>query len=159
MLTTICKFVVIMFFTSAAFADFKESAEAITKLSSYQATFFAEIRDEAMIHEENNPPREPGPSDSELKKVDAVFADLEAATKLLQSQKVMDEKLLNELVRVANLCLNNDPSMFAAEVVLPAYNKDKKAFKKALDKLPKTELKIFEKSLKDSQREQNKGNG
>jgi vacuolar-type H+-ATPase subunit I/STV1 len=153
------RIIFIVLLSSTVWADFKDSGEALVKLKSYESNFFAKINAEATAEEEVAKSPSMDPSEAELKKIDALFDDLESSVKFLQSQKVMDETLLDELVRVANLSLNNDKTRYAAEVVLPVYQKDSKAFKKALKNLPKADAKYFEKSLKNSEREMKKGNG
>ncbi|WP_374029853.1 hypothetical protein [Bdellovibrio bacteriovorus] len=67
--------------------------------------------------------------------------------------------VLQQLARVAVLTFEADPSLAAAELLLPLYKKEKKAFDKAMRTLPSKDNKSLKDALKDADREDEEGNG
>ncbi len=153
------KILFIFSISTSARADFKDAGEAVAKLKSYPDNFYAAIHDESTLEEENKKSENVGPSEAELNKTTDFFIDLEFSVNILLTQKSMDINLVDEVVRLANISMLNDPTRYAAEVIAPAYHKDPKAFKSAIEKMSKSDAKSFEKSLKNAQRELKKGNG
>lgn len=93
-------------------------------------------------------------------KVQEILKVLEAAVdKALSEKTTPSPDLIQQLVRVAGITFNADPSMAAAEIIQPLYQKNKKAFEKALKSLSKKDRKEMEESLKNSAREDDEGNG
>ncbi len=144
----------------SALAEFKETKDALAKMQSYGPTYFADARDEAILKEISanavGPAASPSTTDD---KIDVVYEDLEDAVKLLVTQKKTDDVLLDEVLRVASLSLDNDPTWFAGEVILPLYKKDKAAFTEALKKLSTKNARNLEEAVKNSASEETKGNG
>lgn len=85
---------------------------------------------------------------------------IEQSVKMAMEEKQeASPELLQQLARVSVLTFQADPSEAASELLLPLYQKQKKAFDKALKSLPKKERTELEKSLKNSAREESEGNG
>lgn len=78
---------------------------------------------------------------------------------LVSGKEKSNPKLLKELVRVAVLTFENDPSESASEMLLPLYKKEKKALEEAIKSLPKKDAKELRESLKNAAREESEGNG
>lgn len=78
---------------------------------------------------------------------------------LTKGKEKASPELMKELVRVAVLTFENDPSLAAAEILTPLYKKDKKAVDEAIKFLPKKSAKELRDALKDSVREESEGNG
>jgi len=68
-------------------------------------------------------------------------------------------KLLNEILRVSSITIKNDPSTAVADVLVPLYKQDEKAFKKAIKTLPKSEGDALLKAVKQAVHEEAVGNG
>lgn len=67
--------------------------------------------------------------------------------------------LLQEILRVSSITLKNDPSMAVADVLVPIYKGNEKAFKKALKSLPKSDADALLKAVKQAIHEEDVGNG
>ncbi|WP_413944229.1 hypothetical protein [Bdellovibrio sp. HCB-162] len=78
---------------------------------------------------------------------------------IVSGKEKSNPKLLKELVRVAVLTFENDPSESASEMLLPLYKKEKKAVDEAIKSLPKKDAKELRESLKNTAREETEGNG
>lgn len=78
---------------------------------------------------------------------------------LVSGKEKSNPKILKELVRVAVLTFENDPSESASEMLLPLYKKEKKAVEEAIKSLPKKDAKELRESLKNAAREESEGNG
>lgn len=139
----------------SALAEFKSTNDAIEKMRSYSPTYFAEIRDEATQAEDNEEAQDVVTED----KMDTFFIDLEGAIKLLTTQKKIDPVLYEEVLRVASLSLDNDPTWFAGDLVLPLYKKDKEFFTENLKKLSEKSARNLEEAVKNSALEDAEGNG
>ena len=94
------------------------------------------------------------------KKVQEMLSDLEVSVELsLKEKNPPTEQMLKELVRVSVLTFKFDHSQAATELILPLYNKNQKAFEKAIRTLPKKEQEMLRESLKNTSRELSEGNG
>ena len=70
-----------------------------------------------------------------------------------------DEKLLDEIIRVASFASSLDPAHTSGQMLLPLYKKAKKLMDKLIDKLPVKEKKILHLHLKGAADEEKLGNG
>ena len=85
--------------------------------------------------------------------IDKMFKTLEAANKLIVNDKITgDEELVKEMERVALLTFQHDPSQYAAEIIVPSFQKDKLTFKKAAKSLSATQSKRIIDSLRNTER-------
>ena len=93
-------------------------------------------------------------------KVQEMLSTIHETVELVRvDAKNSSPELIRELVRVSSLTLKADPSEAAAEIILPLYNEQKKAFEKALEELPTKDRANFKESLKNAAREAAEGNG
>jgi hypothetical protein len=144
------------FAASVGRAEFKNAAQGVEVLKKYDAAYFAESKDQVAERELDG--KDDGvDAENEVDKLDEVYTDLQSAVTLLQ--KKSDGALLSEAVRVAAVTLDNDPSWFAGDLLLPLYKKDKKALLEAIKKLPADDAKNLEEAVTNSAREKKKGNG
>ena len=151
-------FLSILLLTSTlAQADFKSAAEGIEKLQKYDAAYFAETKDQVAEKELDGKTTNEEDDGNEVDKLDAVYTDMQSALTLLQ--KKSDSSLLHETLRVAALTLDNDPSWFAGDLLLPLYKKNKKQLLEAIKKLPADDAKNLEEAVTNASREKKKGNG
>lgn len=82
-----------------------------------------------------------------------------SAGEAIKEKKEVSLELLQQLTRVSVITFQADPSEAAAELLLPLYQKQKKAFDKALKNLPPKERAELLDSLKNAVREESEGNG
>lgn len=87
-----------------------------------------------------------------------IVAKVDDAVKYASTQKTSTEAL-KEIVRVSAITLQHDDSAAVADVLIPLYKKDLKAFKKALKTLPKSDADSLLKSVQDAIKEEKNGNG
>ncbi len=93
-------------------------------------------------------------------KVQEILKVLETAVdNALNEKAAPSPELILQIVRVSVITFTADPSMAAAEIIQPLYQKNKKAFEKALKSLSKKDRKELEESLKNSAKENDEGNG
>lgn len=83
----------------------------------------------------------------------------ESVELIKEDGKNASPELFYEIIRVSAMTLKVDPSEAAAEIILPIYEKHKKAFEKAFEQLPKKDRDSFKESLKNAAREESEGNG
>lgn len=116
------------------------------KLKSYtkESVEVSAIQDETLVGE----------------KTQEMLKTIDEATALITSGK---EKatlpVITEILRVAALTFDNDPSEAAAELILPLYKSHKNLVEQAYKLLPVKDVKVLKESLKSSQQEETKGNG
>ena len=134
---------ILSFFSLTAFAqsEFKTADQAILKLKSYTPEKIKNA-----VGEEKD------------KVEDDLVDDVESAVTFAMKNKVNTD-YMKTLVQAASLSLSNDPSIYAAELLVPLYKKDKKSFQEALKSLSKKEAASLEEAVKDKEREEKHGNG
>jgi len=133
------------FLSFSAFAeDFASTDDAEKKLASYTV---ADIDgDKKRLAEKK-----------ELK-IDQMFNDLEASVKLLEKKPMTDEMAL-QMSRVSLITFINDPSAFAIDIILPAYQKNKGLFEKAAQKLHPIDREVLKETLKSHDEASKEGVG
>lgn len=87
--------------------------------------------------------------------IDKMFRALQKLESIYKKDKV-PQNFIEEACRVAELTFINDNSEFAAEILLPLYQKQKADFTKAFIKL---KYKRCQESLQNADREEREGNG
>ncbi|QDK36992.1 hypothetical protein [Bdellovibrio sp. NC01] len=87
-----------------------------------------------------------------------LVAKVDDAVKYATVEKASSEAL-TQIVRVSAITLKHDDSAAVADVLIPLYKKDLKAFKKALKTLPKSDADSLLKSIQDAIKEEQNGNG
>lgn len=87
--------------------------------------------------------------------IDKMFKALQKLESVYSKEK-MPQDLIEQSCRVAELTFMNDPSEFAAEIILPLYQKQKADFSKAFIKL---KFKRCQNALENLAREEAEGNG
>jgi hypothetical protein len=93
-------------------------------------------------------------------KVQEMLSKINDGVELIKVEKTnVPPELFHEIIRVAAITMTVDPSEAAIEIILPIYQKDKKAFEKALEQLPKKDRESFKNSIKNAARESSEGNG
>lgn len=93
-------------------------------------------------------------------KIDEMFKTLdETVTAITKKELKSSPELIRELSRVALLTFENDPSLYAAELLLPIYSKDKAGFEKAISGFSKADRDSLLTAIKDKARESSQGNG
>lgn len=78
---------------------------------------------------------------------------------LMKDAKAPSEGLIKELIRTSELTYHADPSVAAAELLLPLYQKEKKTFEKVFKSFPKKIRDDVKESLQNAAREEAEGNG
>lgn len=135
-------FYLLLPFTGFA-ASLKDSTDTLTKYNLSDVTISSALTEKDV--------------DTKVQEILKVLEDtVEIA---LKEKKALPPELVQQLVRVAGLTFTADPSMAAAEILEPLYQKNKKAFEKALKNLPKKDRLELEDSLNNSTRENDEGNG
>jgi hypothetical protein len=128
-----------------AFAeDFATTEDAEKKLSSY-----------SVADMEGDKKRL---ADKQELKIDQMFNDLEACVKLLEKKPMTDEMAL-QMSRVSLITFINDPSAFAIDIILPAYQKNKALFEKAAQKLHPVDRAVLLDTLKNHDKANKEGEG
>lgn len=97
-------------------------------------------------------------SEVEMKAQDDVFDALEEAVKASLKDPA-DIALQDEILRVTVVMLKKDPTQFAGEVILPLYEKNRKGFDAALQKLSAEDAQLVKEAVKTAAREKKNGNG
>lgn len=92
------------------------------------------------------------------KKTAEMILTIDKTVQLMLKEKP-NQELYVELLRVAAVSFEGDPSEAAGELLLPLYKKNKKDFEDALKKLPAKDAEAVRESLKNSEREYSEGNG
>lgn len=128
-----------------AFAEDFKSAEATTKkLSAYTVSDIEGDKNRLKERQEL--------------KIDQMFNDLESAVKYLEKNP-LTEDLAYHMERVSLITFINDPSAFAAEIILPVYQKNKSTFEKAAQKLHSFDRKLLLETLRSHDHAVTEGNG
>lgn len=118
----------------------------VLKLKSYtkQSLEVTAIQDESLVGEKTQ---------EMLKTID------EVTTLISSGKEKATLPVVTEILRVAALTFDNDPSEAAAELILPLYKSHKNLVEQAYKLLPAKDVKALKESLKNSQREETQGNG
>ncbi|MFM6929148.1 MAG: phosphoenolpyruvate carboxylase [Bdellovibrio sp.] len=97
-------------------------------------------------------------NEKEMRAQDEVFDALEDAVNAsLKDPSNME--LQAEILNVTIVMLKKDPTQFAAEVILPYYEKNRKGFDSSVKKLSPENAKMVKEAVKSAAREKKKGNG
>ncbi|MNJ98459.1 hypothetical protein D3C87_162250 [compost metagenome] len=92
-------------------------------------------------------------------KIDEMFSAIDdTVVAITKNQLKSSPEIIRELARVTLLTFENDPGLYAAELLLPLYNKDKKSFEKALSSFSAEQRDSLLTALKDKARESVEGN-
>ncbi|UOF02793.1 hypothetical protein [Bdellovibrio reynosensis] len=92
------------------------------------------------------------------KKTAEMLLTIDKTVQLMLKEKPTQE-LYQELLRVAAISFEGDPSEAAGELLVPLYKRNKKDFESALKKLPAKDAAAIKESIKNSDREYSEGNG
>ena len=132
--------------TVPAFAEtFKSADDAVKKLEAYTVS---DVEGDKARLEARQPLR-----------IDQMFEDLEGAVKLIGKQ-ALTEDLAYQMGRVTIITFINDPSAYAVgEIILPVYQKNKKVFEKAAQKLHPVDRKLLLDTLKSFDEASSEGQG
>ncbi|MDG0817942.1 hypothetical protein [Bdellovibrio svalbardensis] len=126
----------LFFATSAGAAEYKSSEEILKDLAVYTSA----------------------DSKKDEEHLASIVVKIDEAVQFSLKNKP-SEQLLHEILRVSYITLKNDPTAAVADVLVPLYKKDEKAFKKALKTLPKSEGNALLKAIKQAIHEEDVGNG
>lgn len=128
------------------------SAEAVTlakdykKLRNYSAS-------ELQINAQNG-------KDQVNKKRDEILELIyESVTTALKDKEKITSEYLRELIRVAVITFDVDPSLSTARSIFPLYKKHKEAVENAIKSLPAKDAERFNRAIKNLIREEKEGNG
>ncbi|XGC81693.1 hypothetical protein ACES2L_04255 [Bdellovibrio bacteriovorus] len=125
-------------------AQAQNLSEALKKLKTYSIS-------DVTVSAKNN--------DEQVgKKTAEMLLTIDKTVQLMLKEKPTPEVYL-ELLRVAAISFEGDPSEAAGELLLPLYQKNKKDFESALKKLPAKDAEAIKESVKNSEREYSEGNG
>ena len=94
----------------------------------------------------------------EMKAQDDVFDALEDAVKA-SLKDPSNVTLQDEIFRITVVMLKKDPTQFAGEVILPLYEKNRKGYDAALNKLSADDAQLVKEAVKTAVREKKNGNG
>lgn len=94
----------------------------------------------------------------EMKAQDDVFDALEDAVKA-SLKDPSNVALQDEIFRITVVMLKKDPTQFAGEVILPLYEKNRKGYDAALNKLSADDAQLVKEAVKTAVREKKNGNG
>src|SRR5437868_6091953 len=115
-----CILLSLLFSVHAFAAEFKSADEIVKKLGTYKVSDV-----EGDVQRLKN---------KEKLKIDEMFDDLEAAAKFLKD-KTVSEDLALQMERVSLLTFLHDQTTFAADLILPVYDKNTEVFKTAAKRL------------------------
>ncbi|XGC79361.1 hypothetical protein ACES2L_08465 [Bdellovibrio bacteriovorus] len=135
-------FLVAICFVSVSFANDEATVQKLK-----------EVQPEQFIISESNTTRKVE------KRVHEVISTLDkAAAKAVKNKAAPASEFFEELLRVAVLTFDVDPSMIAVEVIAPVYKKYPKQWDAAAKNLSKENQKILSEALQDISREESQGN-
>jgi len=140
--------VVSAFFAAAYAAEPKAQAQTATlnKLKALKVNELKTVDEGTTLNEQ------------EMRQQDEVFDTLEEAVNASLKDPANVE-LQKEILRVAEVMLKKDPTQFAGEILLPYYEKNRKGFETALQKLSAEDAKKIREAIKSAAKEKKKGNG
>lgn len=134
------KLLIITFLLFSSLAGAHQSVSLLAELKSFQKSQLSEdVRNK----------------DKSNLNIDKMFKSLQKLESVYSKEK-MPQDLIEQSCRVAELTFINDPSEFAAEIILPLYQKQKADFNKAFIKL---KFKKCQNALENLAREELEGNG